>query len=115
MPNASQAANRTYCRKHYERLRTDPAKWEARLAKQRLRRRRESLVLGGTQKPLERLPPDQKELFEERAAIMEFDGGLSRKDAEIEALLAVLLANSEPEQETSTPVPLGYSSAQNFA
>lgn len=31
------------------------------------------------------LDDDQKEAFEERAAIMEFDGGLSREDAEREA------------------------------
>lgn len=95
MPTASPAANRTYCQKQYKRLRTDSAKWDARLAKQRLRRRRESLVLGGMQKAPERLTPDQKELVEERAAIMEFDGGLSRENAEIEALLALLLANGE--------------------
>lgn len=115
MPTASPAANRTYCRKHYGQLRTDPAKWDARLAKQRLRRRRESLVLGGTQKPLERLTPDQKELFEERAAIMEFDGGLSREDAEIEALLALLLDSGQQDQETSTPDSLGDSSANQSA
>ena len=31
-------------------------------------------------------PPDLKELFEERAAIMEYDGGLKRKEAERQAM-----------------------------
>jgi hypothetical protein len=34
---------------------------------------------------LETLDDDAREYFEERAAILEFDGGLSRSDAEIEA------------------------------
>ena len=34
---------------------------------------------------LETLDADAREYFEERAAILEFDGGLSRSDAEIEA------------------------------
>ncbi len=34
---------------------------------------------------LETLDDDAREYFEERAAILEFDGGLSRFDAEIEA------------------------------
>lgn len=37
----------------------------------------------------------QREEFEERAAIMEFDGGLSRDGAEIEALADVLRRWSE--------------------
>lgn len=32
------------------------------------------------------LTDDQKELFEERAAIMEYDGSMNREDAEREAL-----------------------------
>jgi len=32
----------------------------------------------------------ERELFEERAAIMEIDGGLSRQAAELEALKAIL-------------------------
>ena len=32
------------------------------------------------------LTVDEKELFEERAAIMEYDGGLSRKEAESESV-----------------------------
>jgi len=35
------------------------------------------------------LNSDQLERFEERAAIMEYDGGLTRKEAESRALLAV--------------------------
>ena len=34
---------------------------------------------------LETLDDDAREFFEERAAILEFDGGLSRFDAECEA------------------------------
>ena len=34
---------------------------------------------------LETLDDDAREYFEERAAILEFDGGLSRSDAEREA------------------------------
>jgi hypothetical protein len=36
------------------------------------------------------LPPDWHERWEERAAIMEFDGGLPRKQAEAQALADVL-------------------------
>lgn len=32
------------------------------------------------------LSEDQREFFEERAAVLEFDGGFSRQDAEREAL-----------------------------
>ena len=37
-----------------------------------------------------RLPEDLKEEWEERAAIMEFDGGLSRDHAECLALLDII-------------------------
>ena len=37
-----------------------------------------------------RLPEDLKEEWEERAAIMEFDGGLSRDHAECLALLEII-------------------------
>lgn len=36
------------------------------------------------------LPPDLREDFEERAAIMEFDGGLPRDHAELLALLNII-------------------------
>lgn len=36
------------------------------------------------------LTPDQREAWEERAAIMEFDGGMTRADAEVAALRLVL-------------------------
>jgi|GEM_PF-2059333 len=39
---------------------------------------------------VERLPDDLKELWEERAAIMQFDSGLDREYAEALALLDVL-------------------------
>ena len=37
----------------------------------------------------ELLPEDLVELWEERAAIMEYEGGLSREDAEWQAFLCV--------------------------
>lgn len=40
------------------------------------------------------MTPEQREDFEERAAIMEFDGNLSREAAEREALRLVLEAES---------------------
>lgn len=39
---------------------------------------------------IDSLPPDQREAFEERAAIMQFDGRLGREHAEVLALLDVL-------------------------
>jgi len=39
---------------------------------------------------LRRLEPDLRELFEERAGIVEFEGGLPREEAESYALLDVL-------------------------
>lgn len=39
---------------------------------------------------MEGLSEDEKLLFEERAAIMEYDGGLSRREAEAYALEYVL-------------------------
>lgn len=42
-----------------------------------------------------RLTPPEREHFEERAAIMEFDGGLSREEAEREALAAVLATRED--------------------
>jgi hypothetical protein len=36
------------------------------------------------------LPPDWHELWDERAAIMEYDGGLPREHAEAQALLDIL-------------------------
>ena len=33
------------------------------------------------------LPPDWREVWEERAAIRQFDAGYTKRDAEIEALL----------------------------
>src|SRR3954462_270455 len=39
---------------------------------------------------LQRLEPDLRELFEERAGIVEFEGGLPREEAESYALLDVI-------------------------
>lgn len=41
-------------------------------------------------KKLEELSPDDYELWEERAAIMEYDGSMTRKKAEIEAYKCLL-------------------------
>lgn len=41
------------------------------------------------------LDPVEIDLFEERAAIMEYDGGLDRQAAEARALLAVLGGRSD--------------------
>lgn len=38
------------------------------------------------------LPPDWREVWEERAAIRQFDAGYTKRDAEIEALLDVLVS-----------------------
>ena len=39
-----------------------------------------------------RLPPDLIEVWEERAAIRQYDAGYTKRDAEIEALLDVLVS-----------------------
>jgi hypothetical protein len=94
MPTFDPAANRSYCRKHYEKVRADPAKWQARIESQRLRRRAASIEETDSAKfgshCLESLSEDEREAFEERAAIMEFDGGLTRNEAEQAALRDVL-------------------------
>ena len=41
------------------------------------------------------LTKEERELFEERAGIMETEGGLSRKEAELEALREILTAGRE--------------------
>jgi hypothetical protein len=109
LPTTDPAANRVYCRAYHQRLKQNPAKYAARLEKirdARLRRSTERLpprapptgVIPETPAPLpahhERLLPkaDASELFQERAAIMQFDGGLSEATAEARAL-ADLLAN----------------------
>ena len=42
------------------------------------------------------LPEIEWEFYEERAAIMEFDGGLCREDAEIEAIKLTLIMFGKP-------------------
>ncbi len=42
-----------------------------------------------------RMTPDQREAFEERAAILEFDAGMTREDAERMAALDVAVAMLE--------------------
>ena len=54
----------------------------------------EKLIAAGKIRPLDIdvsiIPEEVKEDYEERAAIMEYDGGLSREEAEIEAMKLVL-------------------------
>ena len=51
---------------------------------------------------MENMTPSEREEFEERAAIMEFDGGLSREDAEREALECMRQKRKDT-QEKSQP------------
>jgi len=44
------------------------------------------------------MTPEEKEEFEERAAIMEYDGALSREEAESEALAIVLKKRTRNER-----------------
>jgi hypothetical protein len=100
MPTKDAAANRIYCKTYYKKLRADPTRRQARLARRRdnYRRRQQGDRTVPTQarrpcaeKPtINALTDDQREIYEERAAIMEFDGGLSRAEAEDAALRHVL-------------------------
>lgn len=47
------------------------------------------------------LTEQEKELFEERSAIMEYDGGLSREQAEKEALQDVYTRRAEKKRRAS--------------
>ena len=100
MPTRDPAANRTHCRTYYRKMRSDPVRWLTRLAQNRenyrLRKAKNGL---GTNEPrvaptekntLVGLTDEQQEAYEERAAIMEFDGSLSKDAAEVSALWAVL-------------------------
>ena len=51
--------------------------------------------------PVDNWPPDLREAYEERAAIMEFDGGLPREEAERQAaqLYAPQLATGAPYED----------------
>ena len=51
------------------------------------------------------LTPDQREAFEERAAILEYDAGLPRRTAERRALAEVLAQARRPTAPPSTPDP----------
>ncbi len=51
------------------------------------------------------LTPDQREAFEERAAILEYDAGFSRRTAERRALAEVLALAHRTTDGTGTPDP----------
>lgn len=51
------------------------------------------------------LTPDQREAFEERAAILEYDAGLPRRTAERRALAEVLAQARRPTAPPGTPYP----------
>jgi hypothetical protein len=62
---------------------------------------------------IDRLEPDLREDFEERAAIMEYDGGLPRDHAECLALLNILrkhpdaLVSGKNQKEMKCPICKG--------
>jgi hypothetical protein len=68
-------------------------------AKKRSRELRERFLSGGQGEGLKELlaglTKEERGLFEERAGIMELDGGLSREEAELEALREILTAGKE--------------------
>lgn len=51
------------------------------------------------------LTPDQREAFEERAAILEYDAGFPRRTAERRALAEVLAQARRPTAPPGTPDP----------
>lgn len=51
------------------------------------------------------LTPDQREAFEERAAILEYDAGFSRRTAERRALAEVLAQVGRTPLPPGTPYP----------
>lgn len=51
------------------------------------------------------LTPDQREAFEERAAILEYDAGIPRRTAERQALAEVLALARRPTDAPAAPEP----------
>jgi hypothetical protein len=98
MPTEDPEDNKAYCKSYYQRLKSDPAKYAKRLAAiADARRRRRASGNPQVSKPVKHpsvsqavSPPpkpllpreDMRMLAQERAAIMEFDGGMSRPTAE---------------------------------
>jgi hypothetical protein len=109
MPTEDPEDNKAYCKSYYQRLKSDPAKYAKRLAAiADARRRRRASGNPQVSKPVKQAintvkhpsvsqavspPPkpaqkpllrreDMRMLAQERAAIMEFDGGMSRPTAE---------------------------------
>lgn len=52
------------------------------------------------QNPRPTLTEDEQEAFEERAGIAEFDGGMSREEAEAMALEAIIRRRGNPQPST---------------
>jgi len=110
MPTEDAEDNREYCKAYYERLKADPSKYLALKAKkaeqQRLRRTKAKLgpvetppapVASPVETPVTSAVAtpspkpavtrgDIRRMAQEIAAIMEFDGGMSRANAESAAL-----------------------------
>jgi len=59
------------------------------------------------------MPKDYKELYEERAAIIEFDGGFSKQEAEEKALLQITNDFVKDENLSMTD-PATYSKIAKF-
>lgn len=59
-------------------------------------------VLGRQGRTPDRLPPQWRERWSERAAIMDFDGGLPRAQADAEALAWALKAMQQTSERLST-------------
>jgi hypothetical protein len=59
------------------------------------------------------MPKDYKELFEERAAIMQFDGGLSQKEAE-EKAVAEITSLWLDDEKLSLTKPATYNALSKF-
>ena len=116
MPNDSPSDNKAYCKGYYSRLKQDPLKWQAFLEKRsRYKKSRKpvnpvnprAVSHGKTaQVPCEppvnpapkKLPSKEelKAIYEERAAIMENDGKLSKEAAEEGALDEILKMLGSP-------------------
>jgi hypothetical protein len=105
MPNDSPTDNRAYCKAYYERLKQDPQKLAERQAKkaeaQRLRRAKdkqptcdltvtsepEPVTSPVASTPKKRVSKQEFDaLYEERAAIREYDGNASIATAEASAM-----------------------------
>lgn len=129
MPTENPEDNKAYCKAYYQRLKADPEKWAAYLAKKAARRKKpveqsKKPVAKPVTKPVEHdpAPVEQKsepvakrkvsqeefqELWEERAAIREFDGNVSRATAEAAAMDELTNPETSPVEKELKFVPEG--------